>query len=177
VYCAGRPGLEPGRSLGQSQLGLPISPSAHQSRPPVPTRVSPGTGGGPQPCTAAKCPRRELNPQHVAPQATASAIGLRGREAATRCRPGSSAVRRRSHSRVQRPSWSPWPRTRNLRGQSPAGLPIPLVTIESDHHAGRSDGDDRLRTQPHTWQFLLGSSARRGHLRFRHLRFGTPPRT
>jgi hypothetical protein len=123
---------------GSKPVGSANSPSAYQSRPPVPTRVSPGTGGGPQPCAAAKCPRRELNPQHVAPQATASAIGLRGCGAAVRCRPGSSAVRRRSHSRVQRPSWSPWPRTRNLRGQSPAGLPIPLVTTGSDHHAGRS---------------------------------------
>jgi len=123
----------------------------------VPTRISRLTGARPQPCAAAECAQWDSNPQPPAPHAGASAkVGPRARGAATRCRPGSSAVRRRSHSRVQRPSWSPWPRTRNLRGQSPAGLPIPLVTIGNDHHAGRSDGDDRLRTQPPRLRALMG---------------------
>ena len=51
----------------------------------------------------AGCPRRESDPHCQRPWRCASyQIGLRGRGAATRCRPGSSAVRRRSRSRARR---------------------------------------------------------------------------
>lgn len=46
----------------------------------MPTRGSRFTTARPQPCAAAKYPRRELNPQRPAPHAGASAVGLRGRE-------------------------------------------------------------------------------------------------
>jgi hypothetical protein len=71
-------------------------------------------------------------------------VGLRGRGAATRCRPGSPALRGRGRSRARRQSWPSWLRTRKLRVQGPAGLPIPPMAIgcgrrESNAQAARSE--------------------------------------
>jgi hypothetical protein len=57
------------------------------------------------------------------------AVGLRGHGAAIRCRPGSPALRGQGRSRARRRSWPSWPRTRKLRGQGPADLPILLMAI------------------------------------------------
>ena len=62
--------------------------------PPYKGRPDAGSGG--------MVPRRDSNAQLASPSTGASAIGLRGHGAATRCRPGPSALRRRSRSRARR---------------------------------------------------------------------------
>jgi hypothetical protein len=49
-------------------------------------------------------------------------IGVRAHGAATRCRPGPSAVRRRSRSRARRPSYRGWNRTSVTKVQSLDGV-------------------------------------------------------
>jgi hypothetical protein len=58
--------------------------------------------------------------------------------------------------RARRRSWPSWSRTRKLRVQSPAGLPIPLMAIEcgrcdSNAHAARFElaRSSRLPSLPH----------------------------
>ena len=64
-------------------------------------------------------------------------FAARAHGAATRCRPGSPAVRKRGRSRARRRSWPSWPRTRKLRGQGPAGLP----NSPNGHRCGRCDSN------------------------------------
>ena len=143
------------------------SPIGHQSRPPVPTRVTCVTRAGSQPCaTASSCARRASNPQHPASRAGLSTrLEYEHIGAAIRCRPGSPALRGRGRSRARRRSWPSWPRTRKLRVQSPAGLPIPLMAIEY----GRRDPN------PHAASFELARSANCRHARVR--RQGLEPRS
>jgi hypothetical protein len=64
-------------------------------------------------------------------------FAARAHGAATRCRPGSPAVRKRGRSRARRRSWPSSPRTRKLRVQSPADLPILPMAIK----CGRRDSN------------------------------------
>ena len=63
------------RLLVQSQAGLPVPLPPIKSRLPVPTRVVRLTGAQPQPCAAAKYPRRDSNAHCLASHASASALG------------------------------------------------------------------------------------------------------
>src|SRR5215831_876240 len=119
-------GLEPACADFKDRPGCQ-QPTPEWSRLPVPTRVSCRTGAGSQPCATAGHRRKRWRslPLHgpqggsvltpvlgalgagrthtcTVPWTVASAIGPRGRGAATRCRPGPSAVRRRSRSRARR---------------------------------------------------------------------------
>ena len=81
------------------------------------------TNGSLRAFAGAGCPRRESDPHCQRPRRCASyQIGLRGRVAATRCRPGPSAVRRRSRSRARRRSCRGRGRTyiAGVRAQCPA---------------------------------------------------------
>ena len=53
--------------------------------------------------------------------AATPAIGLRAHGAATRCRPGSPALRGQGRSRARRRGFRGWTRTSGGRGQGPAG--------------------------------------------------------
>jgi hypothetical protein len=76
-------------------------------------------------------------------------VGVRARGAATRCRPGSPALRGRGRSRAQRLGWDTRLRTWTLRVQGPAGLPIPPYPIEYE----------RRDSNPHQARFELAASA------------------
>jgi hypothetical protein len=138
------PGLEPGTSF------VPGTRSGHWSYEGVENVLEPPPG--PEPGTfrlqggcAADCAKeavieacvRSAGLEPAQPSRTTGTSGQRvylipprTHGAAIRCRPGSSAVRRRSRSRARRQSYPPWIRTRNLRVQSAALLPIELEGIE-----------------------------------------------
>jgi hypothetical protein len=68
-------------------------------------------------------------------------LGYEGVEAATRCRPGSPAVRERGRSRARRPSWRPRARTWTFLIQSQACCRITPVSIGTG---------GEIRTRTHT---------------------------
>jgi hypothetical protein len=79
-------------------------------------------------------------------------VGVRARGAATRCRPGSPALRGRGRSRAQRLGWDTRLRTWILRVQGPAGLPVPPYPIGAG-------GGSRTRTSSCSPSFELGAAA------------------
>ena len=117
------PGADPGgtpipRASGRRSEG-------HRSGSWTRTKGRPLVGAG------GKYARRDSNPQSHGPQPCPSTCLRHERKrAATRCRPGPSAVRRRSRSRARRQSYPPWIRTRNLLVQSQALLPFELEGME-----------------------------------------------
>ena len=140
-------GLEPACADFKDRPGCQ-QPTPEWSRLPVPTRVSRLTGAGPQPCATAghrrkrwrslplhgpegdlrayagaRCPRCDLNAQRTVPQTVASAIGLRGRGAAVRCRTGPSALRGRSRKPCAAASLPGKDSNLDSRGSEPRGLP------------------------------------------------------
>lgn len=125
MHCAPETGLEPVCAGTKAQPGF-LQPTPEWSRPPVPTRISRLTGARSQPCATAKCARRDSDPHGPcgppAPRADASTVPPRALRAATRCRPGPSAVRRQSRSRARRPSCRARTRTsiRGFRVRCPA---------------------------------------------------------
>ena len=113
---AGMPSTHPGTNWSPRQVPL-LASRPYEGRPLV------GAGG--------KYARRDSNPQSHGPQPCPSTCLRHERKrAATRCRPGPSAVRRRSRSRARRQSYPPWIRTRNLLDQSQALLPVELEGME-----------------------------------------------
>jgi hypothetical protein len=77
------------------------------------------TNGSLRAYAGAGCPRRESDSHCQRPRRCASyQIGLRGRGAATRCRPGPSAVRGRSRSRARRRELGNQDSNLNRTGQS-----------------------------------------------------------
>lgn len=114
---AGWDAVNPPRNELEPPPGAILGWPALQGRPLV------GAGG--------KYARRDSNPQSHGPQPCPSTcLRHECKRAATRCRPGPSAVRRRSRSRARRQSYPPWIRTRNFLVQSQALLPVELEGME-----------------------------------------------
>ena len=106
-------------------------PGTNWSPRQVPPLASRPYKGRPLAGAGGKYARRDSNPQSHGPQPCPSTCLRHERKrAATRCRPGPSAVRRRSRSRARRQSYPPWIRTRNLLVQSQALLPVELEGME-----------------------------------------------
>ena len=81
------------------------------------------TTGGLRSYADARCPRCDSNAQRTVPQTVASAIGLRGRGAAVRCRTGPSALRGRSRKPCAAASLPGKDSNLDSRGSEPRGLP------------------------------------------------------
>ena len=138
----------------QGPAGMPAT-NQDWSRLPVPTRVSCLTGAGSQPCATAGhrrkrwrslplhgaarglrayagagCPRCDSNAHCQRITLVPPAVGRRGRGAATRCRPGPSAVRRRSRSRARRRRCRARTRTLTPVAQNDVACPISRPGIE-----------------------------------------------
>jgi hypothetical protein len=97
------------------------------------------------------------------------AVGLRGRGAATRCRPGPPALRERGRSRARRRRWGTWIRTRTSVAVSRfrAGR-VASYTIPHRVAYGRREPN------PETARFELARYASSRHTRVRRL--GLEPR-
>jgi hypothetical protein len=136
---AGAKGIVPGAGLEPACAGVKARPGCQQPTPDRgafpqcrPERAA-VTGRGRTPVRKASCARRESDPHGPCgphgPQPCASTIPPRAHGAATRCRPGSPAVRERGRSRARRPSWRPRARTWTLLIQSQACYRITPVSI------------------------------------------------
>ena len=138
------PGVEPGDATRATYGSMPQRPADKASSAPAdkatgqwsPRRVPPSASGltrsvrsfGPK---GSVC-QAGFEPTTSRPRPGASAVGLRGHGVATRCRPGSPALRGRGRSRARRQSWPSWHRTRKLQVQSPAGLPDSPMAIGAE---------------------------------------------
>jgi hypothetical protein len=108
------PGPKPGGSAS--------SPTAHQS----PRRVPPSASRSykDRPVVGPRGMVSSARFERALPTSSTSCLlplGYEDKRAATRCRPGPSAVRRRSRSRARRRGFRGWTRTSEGRVQSPAG--------------------------------------------------------
>ena len=111
-----------------------FNPSRNELEPPPgATLASRPYKGRPLVRAGGKYARRDSNPQSHGPQPCPSTCLRHERKrAATRCRPGPSAVRRRSRSRARRRSYRGRTRTCVPLGQSQGGMPathpVPVKT-------------------------------------------------
>ena len=144
-------GLEPALRPWESRV-LPVTPHSHRASARSRTGYLPLTRRllWPGELQRRACPRRDSNAHYRRPQRRASyLLGYEDMRAATRCRPGSSAVRRRSRSRARRRGWGTRARTWTLLGQNQMCCLITPFPIE---YAGRD-------LNPQTARFELASFA------------------
>ena len=135
-------GVEP--EINRVKAGLPTADGAlpEWSRLPVPTRISRLTRAGSQPCATASCPRRDLNAHYQPPRDCASAIGLRGRGASSRCRPGQPVRTKDGRALAQEASLPGVESTTLLLIQSQGGMPAahPVLVREEGPEPSRHEG-------------------------------------
>jgi hypothetical protein len=155
---AGAKGIVPGAGLEPACAGFKDRPGCQQPTPDRgafpqcrPERAA-LTGRSWTPVRKASCARRESDPHGPCgphgPQPCASTIPPRAHGAATRCRPGSPAVRKRGRSRARRRGFRGWARTSVGRIQNPAGQP-----------SARPEMYGRRDSHPHAARFELARSA------------------